>query len=108
MIPKLVRDGVLAQITATGALPVFRCLDPDNREEILEWLEAKLMEEVLEYLRDGDPLELIDVMEVARALWQHHRKTPEDFIIQSCRKILDVGKFNQLIILENIQYPEKP
>jgi predicted house-cleaning noncanonical NTP pyrophosphatase (MazG superfamily) len=103
MIPKLVRDKVPERIRAEGRVPVVRQLDPTNQGEVTFWLRAKLREEIHEYLKDRDPLELIDVITVARRLWTAHGRSADEFVTLVAQKLHEVGDFTDLIVLEDIE-----
>lgn len=67
---KLVRDNIPDIIRATGQKPITEVVDGD---EYLAALNDKLREEVGEWLEsDGDGEELADILEVMRALAEHH------------------------------------
>lgn len=66
MAGKLVRDRIPEIIRANGEEPITYRAEPD---EYRRRLRDKLVEEVDEFLTDGDPLEeLADVLEVVYAL----------------------------------------
>ncbi len=60
---KLVRDGIPTIIEQAGAVCRTRAL---SHEEYIERLDAKLQEELNEYLADGSLEELADLVEVIR------------------------------------------
>ncbi len=62
---KLVRDKIPEIIEASGAIPLTRILET---EEYLTCLEAKLDEEVQEFHESKLPEELADILEVVYAL----------------------------------------
>lgn len=64
-INKLVRDNIPAIIENGGKKCQIKILD---NTEYLEALNAKLMEEVREYLESGEVMELADIEEVIRAI----------------------------------------
>jgi predicted house-cleaning noncanonical NTP pyrophosphatase (MazG superfamily) len=102
MIPKLVRDKVPGKIRATGMVPVVRRLDPAAVGEVLDWLDAKLIEEVMEFMKSGDADELVDVVEVCLALWRASGRSPEGFIEQAQAKAAAAGLFEDLVVLEGV------
>lgn len=62
---KLVRDKIPEIIAEQGKSCITRTL---SKDEYLEALNAKLQEEVREYLESGDIEELADIEEVLRAI----------------------------------------
>lgn len=94
-MPKLVRDRIPE---------VF----PGSRYRVLEAAEyggalrAKLEEEVREYLTDGTPEELADVLEVLRALAALHGLTPEELEAVRARKEAERGGFAGRVWLEDV------
>lgn len=62
---KLVRDHIPDIIRAAGKLPELREADPSELQELLV---RKLVEEVDEFLEDRTMEELVDILEVVRAI----------------------------------------
>jgi predicted house-cleaning noncanonical NTP pyrophosphatase (MazG superfamily) len=101
MLPKLVRDGVPQSITELGNTPVTRVAEPADRKG---WLMMKLQEEIDEFKQDGDPMELIDIYEVLRALWAGCN--PEaDISLSNAAAIKreTLGGFTEFFVLVNVQ-----
>ena len=94
---KLIRDNIVEIMREEGKTPKTRIAD--NREYV-ELLRLKLQEEVKEYLDSKSPEELADVLEVLRALAEHHL---DDFSnLESLRKekARVRGGFKRRIVLE--------
>lgn len=90
---KLVRDGI-PRLSPTST---YRVLDA---AEYGEALRAKLTEEVGEYLADGTPEELADVLEVLHALAARHGLTPEELEALRAQKAAERGAFVGRVWLE--------
>lgn len=74
---KIVRDATAAIINESGE-PGELWYEPlPAGSDRLPWLKKKLMEEVVEYLIDGDVDELADVVSVLRALAIQHNMSLE-------------------------------
>jgi predicted house-cleaning noncanonical NTP pyrophosphatase (MazG superfamily) len=103
MIPKLVRDKIPELICARGAGPVPRRLDPSDQAEVIRWFQAKLQEEVLEYLRTGDPAEIVDIIDVCCQLWCAETRLSHGELVAAMEsKNAAKGAFDDLIVLEEI------
>ncbi|MBZ9686807.1 nucleoside triphosphate pyrophosphohydrolase [Clostridium estertheticum] len=96
---KLVRDKILEIIKATG-----KSFDAHyaKKEELLPLLEAKLTEEVSEYLEDKNLGELADVMEVLFSLAGALGYSEEELIAKRNTKKEERGGFEKGIILERV------
>ena len=90
---KLVRDGI-PHLFPTST---YRVLDA---AEYGAALRAKLTEEVGEYLADGTPEELADVLEVLHTLAARHGLTPEDLERLRAQKAAERGGFAGRVWLE--------
>jgi predicted house-cleaning noncanonical NTP pyrophosphatase (MazG superfamily) len=101
MVPKLVRDGVPKMITEAGQTPVTRIAERADREG---WLVYKLQEELVEFVKEGDPMELLDIYEVLRSLWAI-RNPEADISLSNAAAVKreSLGGFGQFIILVNVQ-----
>ena len=93
---KLVRDKIPQIIEASGATPLTRIL---KTEEYLSCLEAKLDEEVGEYLREKNAEELADILEVAYALAEDLGHTRQELEETFNRKHEKRGGFRDRIFL---------
>ena len=92
MIPKLVRDGVPAAITRSGAASTIVAVAAGDR---MGWLMLKLGEEVDEFKVEHCPMELVDIYEVLRALWAEYN--PEaDISLDAAAAIEARGQPGQL------------
>ncbi|WP_199776984.1 nucleoside triphosphate pyrophosphohydrolase [Deinococcus sp. NW-56] len=92
-ISKLVRDRIPEHFPASR----YRVLDESEYEVALR---AKLTEEVGEYLADGTPEELADVLEVLHALAARHGLTLEDLERLRAQKAAERGGFAGRVWLE--------
>ncbi len=97
MTEKLVRDNIPAIIVANGEQPVTRQL---NEAEYLTALDAKLQEEVAEYLEANDLVELSDILEVIRAIAEARGSSYEAIEAARIAKRDERGGFDQHIALE--------
>ena len=88
---KLVRDNIPDIMVKNGANPVTRIL---NDEEYLSELNTKLLEEVNEYLTDGNVEELADIEEVLRAILDIKKVSYTDFEEIREQKVMKRGSFN--------------
>ena len=94
---KLVRDNIPEIIRAEGRAVKTRIAD--NREYV-ELLRLKLQEEVTEYIGSRNPEELADVLEVIRALAEHHLDDFSNLETLRREKARVRGAFKARIILE--------
>jgi len=94
---KLVRDNIPEIMVKNGADPVTRLL---NDEEYLKELNTKLLEEVNEYLEDGNIKELADIEEVLRAILDIKKVSYDDFEKIRKEKVIKRGAFKKRIFLE--------
>ena len=96
---KLVRDKIPEIIASTG-----KTFDVHyaKKEELLPLLEAKLNEEVYEYLEDKNLEELADVMEVLFSIACVLGYSEEDLIHKRNAKKEERGGFEKGIVLEKI------
>ena len=93
---KLVRNRIVESIKNQGDEPVYRVLD-DNEYEML--LERKLDEEVSEYHQDKTLEELADIMEVVVSLCAAKGYTTKDLIEIYQKKHEEKGGFSDKIYL---------
>ena len=94
---KLVRDKIPDIIRAEGRTAKTRIAD---NNEYVELLRAKLQEEVSEYTSSKNPEELADVLEVLRALAEHHLDDFSKLEMMRKEKERVRGSFKKRIILE--------
>lgn len=96
---KLVRDLIPEVIRADGKECEIEIADKEQREELLE---AKLMEEVNEYLEDKNLEELADVMEVLFGLANNLGYSEEDLLNKRKEKLEKRGGFKDGIVLKKV------
>ena len=94
---KLVRDNIPQIIENSGKTCKTRML---NDGEYTEQLNAKLSEEIAEYLQSGEVVELADVVEVALALANAKGVTDEQFEAIRKEKVAKNGAFGRKLFLE--------
>jgi len=94
---KLVRDKIPQIIEADGRKCDIRLAD---KSEHYELLEAKLQEEVKEFLEDKNLEELADVMEVLFALADNLGYSEEELLRKREEKKEERGGFKEGIVLE--------
>jgi predicted house-cleaning noncanonical NTP pyrophosphatase (MazG superfamily) len=93
---KLVRDKIPEIIRGTGEEPMTRVA---NIAEYKELLRAKLAEEVGEFLAsEGDPEELVDILEVVMALADGLGVDRMQLEKLRAKKAADRGGFSQKIV----------
>ena len=96
---KLVRDLIPEVIKKSGK----ECdIEIANMEQRTGLLEAKLMEEVNEYLEDKNLEELADVMEVLFGLAHNLGYSEEDLLNKRKEKLEERGGFKKGIILKKV------
>lgn len=94
---KLVRDNIPQIIEKSGKTCKTRVL---SDEEYIAALNAKLCEELDEYLQAGEVVELVDLVEVALALAYAKGVTQECFDAIRLGKAEKNGAFTQKLFLE--------
>jgi len=98
-VNKLVRDKIPGMIIENGEMPDFRILDDD---EFIEALNAKLREEVDEYLEDGSMEELADVLQVICTLSEMIGRGQRELEYLRDEKAVERGAFNSRAFLESV------
>ena len=96
---KLVRDNIPAIIAATGASCETEIL---SDAEYLRLLDAKLDEELAEYLQDRNIEELADLMEVIYACAKARGYTVAELEAVRAEKAVKRGGFDQKILLKTV------
>ena len=96
---KLVRDNIPDLILKDNELPVTRTL---SDEEYYEELNKKLMEEVNEYLEENNTEEMVDILEVIRAILEYKGVSFEDIEEKRIKKAKKRGSFNKKVYLEKV------
>ena len=94
---KLVRDNIPQIIEQSGKTCKTRVL---NDDEYLAQLNAKLSEELAEYLQSGEVEELADIVEVVRALAIVKGVTVDQLDEIRAQKVCKNGAFAQKLFLE--------
>lgn len=97
---KLVRDRIPEIIKRTGAQPVTDLLSPD---EMGKALDAKLSEEVAEYLESRSVEEMADVLEVLHGIANHMGIPWEQVEAARLQKLDERGGFEQGIRLIEVR-----
>jgi predicted house-cleaning noncanonical NTP pyrophosphatase (MazG superfamily) len=95
---KLVRDRIPEIIEANGERCTIRVLD---EEEYAERLDAKLAEELAEYQASGELEELVDLVELVRAIVAQRGVSWEEFERKRMRKAEERGGFRARLLLES-------
>ncbi len=96
---KLVRDNIPDIILKDNELPVTRVL---NDEEFIKELNKKLQEEVNEYLEGENIEEMVDILEVIRAILEYKNVSYEDIEEKRKKKANKRGAFKEKIYLEKV------
>lgn len=98
MKEKLIRDKIPEIIEkATGKKPKLR---KATEEEYYESLKQKLKEEVEEFLKDNNPEELADIMEIIYALADFKKIPKQKLETMRKQKAKKRGGFKKRLILE--------
>lgn len=97
---KLVRDRIPDIIRKRGETPVTHVADAD---EYQQRLNAKLKEEIDEFLQDGSKEELADILEVLYALGEIKGADKDDLERLRKKKAKDRGGFKDKIILDRVE-----
>ena len=96
---KLVRDRIPEIILKDNELPSTRIL---SDEEYIKELNKKLQEEVNEYLEEENIEEMVDILEVIRAILEHKDVTYEEIEEKRIKKVNKRGGFKEKIFLEKV------
>ena len=96
---KLVRDNIPDIILKDHCLPTTRVLDD---EEYIKELNKKLMEEVNEYLEEENVEEMVDILEVIRAILDYKKVSYEDIEEKRAKKAKKRGAFKKKVFLEKV------
>ncbi len=99
---KLVRDRIPDIILKEGSLPTTRIL---NDEEYIKALNKKLTEEVKEYLEAENIEEMVDILEVIRAILDYRNVTYEEIEEKRIKKAKKRGAFKERVFLEKVTEP---
>lgn len=96
---KLVRDRIPEIIEQSGRQCIVRTL---NHDEYLSMLNAKLGEELKEYLESGDVEELADLAEVMYAIVQARGLSMDEFEQVRLEKHNKRGGFERRLLLQQV------
>ena len=96
---KLVRDKIPEIILKDNELPTTRIL---NDEEYIQELNKKLQEEVSEYLEAENIEEMVDILEVIRAILEHKGVSYDEIEEKRIKKATKRGAFKEKIYLEKV------
>ena len=96
---KLVRDKIPDIILKDHCLPTTRTLDD---KEYIKELNKKLMEEVNEYLEEENVEEMVDILEVIRAILDYKKVSYEDIEEKRAKKAKKRGAFKDKVFLEKV------
>lgn len=96
---KLVRDLIPEVIKASGKECEIEIVKEQHKGELLE---AKLNEEVNEYLEDKNLEELADIMEVLFGLAHNLGYSEEDLLNKRKEKLKERGGFKDGIVLKKV------
>lgn len=96
---KLVRDRIPELILKDDALPTTRVLDD---EEYIKELNKKLQDEINKYLETENIEEMIDILEVIRAIIEYNGASYEEIEEKRIKKASKRGTFKEKIFLEKV------
>lgn len=96
---KLVRDNIPDIFLKEHSLPVTRTL---NDEEYIEELNKKLLNEVNEYLNTNNVEQMVDILEVVRAIINNSDTTYEEIEDKRIKKAKKKGTFEKRVYLEKV------
>ncbi len=96
---KLVRDKIPEILLKDHALPVTRIL---NDDEYISELNTKLKKEIDKYFETQNIEEMIDILEVIRAILEFNNISYQDLEDKRIKKAQKRGTFKNRIYLEKI------
>lgn len=99
---KLVRDRIPQIIEANGERCTVRTLTDD---EYAQRLDSKLAEELAEYQESGNVQELVDLIELVRAIVASRGMSWEEFEQMREHKCKERGGFSKQLLLEAVLAP---
>lgn len=97
---QLVRDKLPEMLQRKGKIVKFH---EAKISEIKKHLHEKLKEEVSEFLKDGSPEELVDVLEIAYAIAEYNGISEDKLDSMRRKKTEYKGKFDKYIILDEVK-----
>src|SRR5680860_48110 len=96
---KLVRDKIPQIIEQSGKQAI---IEEVSGQDYLESLNAKLGEELQEYLESQSAEELADLVEVVYAILEHKDVSLQEFEVIRKQKVLDRGAFKEKLLLKEV------
>lgn len=99
---KLVRDKIVELTEAEGGDVLFSIL---NNDQLQKALTEKLHEEVAEH-KDGDPSELVDLLEIVYALGEQKGVSAEELELARLKKATRVGSFLSGHFVHTVSLPK--
>lgn len=96
---KLVRDNTPDLILKDHCLPTTRIL---NDEEYISELNRKLSDEVKKYLETNNDEEMVDILEVIRAILEFNGSSFEELEEKRVKKVQKRGAFKEKVYLEKV------
>lgn len=96
---KLIRDKIPQVIQQSGKLAV---IEEVSSKAYLELLNAKLGEELQEYLEDQNVEELADLVEVVYAIVDHKSVSLQEFESIRQQKVKEKGAFKNKLLLKEV------
>lgn len=97
---KLIRDKIPQIIEQSGKQAI---LEEVSGKEYLELLNAKLGEELQEYLDSQSVEELADLVEVVYAILEHKDVSLQDFEVIRKQKVEERGAFRDRLLLKEVR-----
>lgn len=96
---KLVRDKIPEIFLKDHSLPITRTL---NDEEYIAELNIKLKTEVNKYLENENVEEMVDILEVIRAILDYKEVSYEEIETKRIKKAEKKGTFKDRVYLERV------
>lgn len=100
MRPKIVRDRIPEIILASGKIPKTQIV---SRNEAISGLEAKLQEELNEYLADRSLEEMADILEVMHGILYQLDIAWDELEAVRRKKYAERGGFHNRVLLMEIE-----
>lgn len=96
---KLVRDKIPEIFLKDHSLPITKTL---NNEEYITELNTKLKKEVNKYLENQNVEEMVDILEVIRAILKYNEVSYEEIEAKRIKKAEKKGTFEDRVYLERV------
>lgn len=96
---KLVRDKIPELFLKDNSLPVSRTL---TDEEYITELNSKLKNEIDKYLENENIEEMVDILEVIRAILDYKEVSYEEIEEKRIKKVQKKGAFKNKVYLERV------